>query len=224
MNQWREMLERFDEWASPLRPSPEDVAMFSKKRQVTDRTLLLGMTAELMHLADVVVDHNPKAIELATRSERVGAVLGDWSDLPFEAHFDAVIGDGSLNAFQGAPDLFFSQMKKVLKPGGRLILRVYISPDEKENLEEVLHSQNRANFHAYKWRVAHALANPHVRVQELFHVIHPFYSHPTLAVYRDSTLVYYFPKLSELPVWESIQFGTSYELAERCPVITWQFH
>lgn len=215
-----------DEWCSPLRPASEDVTLYENSIGKGDRTLLLGMTAELMHLADVLVDNNPRAIELAKEQEdrACAAILADWGDLPFNAYFDAVIGDGALNAFQGRPDRFFAQMKKVLKPGGRLVLRVFISPEQKDKLEEVLQFADRANFHAFKWRVAHVLANPYVRVQELFDVIHPVYPHSTLAVYKESPLVYYFPKLRELPASEHTQFAVSYELAERCPVITWQFH
>ena len=76
-------------------------------------------------------------------------------------------------------------------------------------------------FHAFKWRVAHAIANPYVRVKDLYQVIKPVLDHPTLEPYRESDLIYYFPKLSELPAWDQIQFSSSYELAERCPVITW---
>jgi len=28
MDQWHKILQRFDEWTSPLRPSPEDVHMY----------------------------------------------------------------------------------------------------------------------------------------------------------------------------------------------------
>ncbi len=186
---WGTISERFDEWTAPLRPSPEDVQMFKSQLQPVSRTLLLGVTPELQPLATLAVDNNPRAIE----RHRATAILGDWRDLPFEAEFDAALGDGSLNVFQGTAELFFQQTGKVLKKKGRLVLRVFISPEIKEDLP----------------------------VKDLYHVIKPIYDHPTLELYRESDLVYYFPKLSELPPWDKIQFGTSYELAERCPVITW---
>jgi len=214
---WGKISERFDEWTSPLRPSPEDVEMFRNRLQFTSRTLLLGVTPELQSLATIAVDHNPRAIEI----HQATAVLGDWANLPFGSEFDAAIGDGSLNVFQGAPELFFQQARKVLKKNGHLTLRVFISPETKEDLASVLEKKEEMGFHAFKWRVAQVLANPYVRVKDLYHVIKPVCEHPTLELYQESDLIYYFPKLSELPPWNKIQFGTSYELADRCPVITW---
>ena len=214
---WGQISERFNEWTAPLRPSLEDVEMFRSLLDSDSKILLLGVTAELQALATVAVDNNPQAIQ----TTRAHAILGDWGDLPFGPEFDAVIGDGSLNVFQGTPELFFQQTRKVLKKNGQLTLRVFISPETREDLESVLQKRGEMGFHAFKWRVAQALANPYVRVKDLYRVIKPVYDHPTLALYQESDHVYYFPKLSELPPWDKIQFGTSYELADRCPVITW---
>ncbi len=214
---WGKISERFDEWTAPLRPSPEDVEMFKNLLDPTSRTLLLGVTPELQSLATVAVDHNPRAIEV----HHAPAVLGDWGNLPFGPEFDAAIGDGSLNVFQGPPELFFQQARKVLKKNGRLSLRVFISPEIKEDLTSVLEKKEEMGFHAFKWRVAQALATPYLRVKDLYCVMKSVYDHPTLELYKESDLIYYFPKLSDLPPWNEIQFGSSYELADRCPVITW---
>lgn len=214
---WTQISERFNEWTPPLRLSPEDVAMYANQLKSNGKTLLLGVTPELQHLATLAVDNNAKAIEI----HRAHAVLGDWGNLPFGPEFDAVIGDGSLNVFQGTPEQFFQQAKKVLKKTGRLVLRIFTSPESTEDLDYVLSKKMEMGFHAFKWRVAHAMANPYVRVKDLYRVIKPVCDHPTLNIYRESDLIYYFPKLSQLPHWNHIQFGSSYELAERCPVITW---
>ena len=214
---WTKISERFNEWTPPLRPSPEDLDIFKTQLETGSRNLLLGVTPELNCLAAVAIDNNPKAIEI----HRAQAVLGDWKDLPFQSEFDAVIGDGSLNVFQGTQELFFQQAKKVLMTNGRLVLRMFISPEEKEDLNVVLKEKENMGFHAFKWRVAQALANPYVPVKDLYRVLQPICDHPTLDLYRHSDLIYYFPKLSELPPYQNIQFATSYELAERCPVITW---
>ncbi len=218
MDQWVKMSQRWaNEWTSPLRPSPEDVAMFKNQLIEGDQTLLLGVTKELQPLATIAIDNNPQVIELF----RAPAILGDWRDLPFESKFDALIGDGCLTVFQGSPEVFFEQAKKALKANGRLILRLFISPERKEPLESVLKEKHTLGFHAFKWKVAQALADPYVSVKKLYEVIRPVWDHPTLEVYQNSDLIYYFPKLSELPPWDHIQFGSSYELAERCPVVTW---
>ena len=186
MHQWSQMAKRRDEWGFPLKPSPEDAAMFQNQLGVHDRTLLLGATPELQHLASVVIDHNPDAL-----AQCRGGVLADWSDLPFAAEFDAVIGDGSLNVFQGSWGLFFQQAAKALKPLGHLVLRVFISPETKEDLQQVLAERGEIGFHAFKWKVAHAVANPYVCVKDLYRIIRPVWNHPTLEVYQNSDLVYY---------------------------------
>ena len=61
--------------------------------------------------------------------------------------------------------LFFQQARKILKKNGRLILRVYISPEIKEDLAIVLEKKGEMGFHAFKWRVAQALADPYVTSQ-----------------------------------------------------------
>ena len=219
MDQWLKISERLNEWTSPLRPSLEDVEMYKNQLKPNSRTLLLGVTPELQPLVDIAVDNNPHVVEL----HKNRTILGDWKDLPFQAEFDVVIGDGCLAAFQGSSEIFFQQVKKILKPNGRLILRSFIAPEVKEDLQFVLSQKCFMGFHAFKWRVAHALANPYVAVKDIYEVIRPVWDHPTLNVYQNSDLVYYFPKISELVGWDHIQFANSYELAERCPVITWNF-
>ena len=217
MNLWTLRAAHLDLWTSPVRPSSEDVGMFKNQLEAADKTLLLGVTQELEPLATLAVDHNPAVIEI----HRAHAILADWAELPFESEFDAVIGDGSLTVFQGTPHRFFQQVKKVLKPNGRLILRQYVSPEEKEDLAAVAAEKGKMGFHAFKWRVAHVLADPYVKVEDLYRAMRPIWDHPTLEIYRGSDLSYYFPKLSEIPPWDHIQFG-GYELAELCPVVTWR--
>jgi SAM-dependent methyltransferase len=217
MNQWLEMSKRWNEWGSPLKPCPEDVAMFKSQIVPNSKILLLGVTPALFPLANIAIDNNPEIVKLHPNY----SMVGDWADLPFESAFDALIGDGCLTVFQGAPELFFQQAKKALKLKGRLILRLFISPESKESLQTIFAQKEKIGFHAFKWRVAHALANPYLSVQKLRETILPIWNHPTLEVYQDSPLIYYFPKLSELPKWDHIQWGKGYELAERCPVITW---
>lgn len=217
MDQWAKISSRINEWGAPLRPSQEDVLLYRQILKPQDQVLLLGVTPELMPLAHVAIDNNPRVIA----AHRAQAVLGDWRDLPFESEFDAIIGDGCLTVFQGDSNQFFHQAKKAVKKGGSITMRVFISPETKEDINEVVRTKDATGFHAFKWRVAHALADPYVTVKELYRVILPIWPHPTLEVYEGSDDVYYFPKLSELPPWDQLQFSSSYELAERCPIVTW---
>jgi SAM-dependent methyltransferase len=216
---WSRFVEEPDIWKAPLRPSPEDVSHFRDQLFPGSHTLLLGVTKELQPYATIAVDNNLKAVQANSTT----AIFGDWADLPFESEFDAVIGDGCLNIFQGRPELFFQQMKKVLKKEGKLILRMFVSPEEKEQLNDVLQAKDQMSFHAFQLRVTHAMANPYVSIQDRCRAIKSVWNHSHLEVYSGSSIIYYHPKLSELPPWDTIQFSTSYELAEQCPVITWLF-
>lgn len=218
-DQWGEMAEKFSLWSSPQRPCQEDVELFEKLHRGHGSTLLLGVTKELHHLATAAIDNNPKMIEKFRGDLPV--FFGDWADLPFEKEFDTIIGDGSLNGFDKGPDLFFSQAKKALKKNGDVLLRVFIAPEIKEDVDRVIETKNLTEFHAFKWRIAAALADPFVPVQKIYDVIYPIWNHKTLDVYNGSDLVYYFPKLSELPPYDAIIYPNSYELAKRCPLLLW---
>ena len=218
-NHWTKFIENPHDWTSPITPSPQDVLHFKNQLKGDSRILLLGVTPALQSLANVAVDNNPVAVQYCSFAQ-----LADWSDLPFDSEFDAVIGDGCLNIFQGGPELLFTQVKKVLKKsGGKLVLSVFVSPEEKEGLSYILQTKDDTNFHAFKLRVTQALANPYISVAERGRIMQKFSDHPNLNVYEGSNLIYYHPRLSELPPPNQISFSDSYELAERCPVVTWIF-
>lgn len=216
---WKYLVESPNLWKAPLRPSTEDVKHVEKEIIEGSRTLLLGVTSELQQFAEVAIDNNLDAVLANPKI----AIFGDWADLPFESEFDTIIGDGCLNVFQGGPETFFNQMKKALKKSGKLVLRVFTSPENRENLNDVLNSRESMGFDAFQLRVTNAIANPYVSVQERCKIIKSVWNHPNLEIYQGSNLVYYHPKLSELPPYESISYSSSYELAERCPIITWKF-
>ena len=151
-------------------------------------------------------------------------IAGDWGQLPFsDQSFDAVIGDGSLNVYEGPRGWFFIESRRVIRTGGKLVLRVFVAPDQPESLEAVIAEKGRGCFHSFKWRVAQALAKPYVAVKDIYRTIKPVWDHPTLGVYKDSPAIYYFPRLTDLPAPDQIHYAGGYELAERCPVITWTF-
>ena len=117
MNLWTLRAAHLDLWTSPVRPSSEDVGMFKNQLEAADKTLLLGVTQELEPLATLAVDHNPAVIEI----HRAHAILADWAELPFESEFDAVIGDGCLNAFQGALDRLPGNASTVFPTGQKSV-------------------------------------------------------------------------------------------------------
>lgn len=77
------------------------------------------------------LDLTPKMIETARAKGIPNArfLVGDSENLPFEAEsFDAVICANSFHHYPN-PQAFFDGVARVLRPGGRLVLRDYTSLD-----------------------------------------------------------------------------------------------
>lgn len=77
------------------------------------------------------LDLTPKMIETAQAKGIPNArfLVGDSENLPFEANsFDAVICANSFHHYPN-PQAFFDGVRRVLRPGGRLVLRDYTSLD-----------------------------------------------------------------------------------------------
>lgn len=76
------------------------------------------------------LDITPRMIEVAKNKnlEGVNWVVGDCENLPFEENsFDAIICSNSFHHYPN-PQKFFESAKRVLRPGGRLILQDYTAP------------------------------------------------------------------------------------------------
>lgn len=77
------------------------------------------------------LDLTPKMIEVACAKQldNINFIVGDAENLPFEPQsFDAVLCSNSFHHYP-RPDRFFTEAARVLRPGGRLILRDYTSND-----------------------------------------------------------------------------------------------
>ena len=223
MSGWSELAKRWDEYGAPFRPTEEVVKIFEKEIISGGRTLLLGATPELQKLAHLAIDNNMDSINI---HKPPSSLLADWRHMPLPPKsFDTVIGDGSLNVIDDGYSLLFPEVMRVLKPDGKLILRVFTAPEKQDSLEEVLSKKSQfIGFWAFKLAVYQVLANPFVKIIDVQEAVASVWEHPNLKINRDPATIYYFPKLSELPTWDCIQYANSYELAERCPVITWVNH
>ncbi len=76
------------------------------------------------------LDITPKMIEVGKSKNLAGVqwIVGDCENLPFnENSFDVIICSNSFHHYPN-PQRFFDSAKKVLRPGGRLILQDYTAP------------------------------------------------------------------------------------------------
>ncbi len=76
------------------------------------------------------IDITPKMIEVGKSKKLNGVkwIVGDCEDLPFDDNsFDVIICSNSFHHYPN-PQRFFDSAKRVLRPGGRLILQDYTAP------------------------------------------------------------------------------------------------
>ena len=119
----------------------EDYPYISGELEKEDFTDLLdcgcgtGPMISLLHEANpdrryTGIDITPRMIEVAKGKNLPGVefIVGDCEDLPFdEDSFDAVICSNSFHHYPN-PQKFFHSVRRVLRPGGRLILQDYTAP------------------------------------------------------------------------------------------------
>jgi SAM-dependent methyltransferase len=261
------------QWAlvgPPLRPGPADVAIAEAAvegagagRAAAPRAVVLGVTPELVTMRwppgtrvlaversrDVIGAIFPAAASpSSSAAPAAAAVRADWRALPCAASsVDVVIGDGSLSnlAFPVDYRRLAGELRRVLAPGGRVVVRLFAAPPRPEALAEVaaaLRGGAIGSFHALKWRLAMAVqpAGRNVPVADIgraFDAIAPDRGGLAAArgwdravvdaidVYRGSALVYSFPTLDEVraalaPALVELACHTpAYELGDRCPTL-----
>lgn len=251
---WSHFHRRLDRLTLPQRPDARIAARVAAEIAAHDeRVLLLGVTRELAGLGRdlTAVDYNPEQIERVWIGDRPDrrALLADWRGMTFPAgRFTAAIGDGSFSALtwpQGCTETL-ARIGDALEPGGRLVVRCFLAPDEPEPVERVagaVFSGAEPCFHALKWRLAMALANGerNVLVADIYDAFErAFPDRAALArltgwdgatinlidAYRDSALVYSFPTRAEMlralpDAFRNARFVSSgrYPLSERCPFL-----
>jgi SAM-dependent methyltransferase len=259
MDHRKEYHRAWSQLTPPLRPHPEAVAAVSA--QIGDRlgrTLLLGVTPELADISDdlVAIDRNHSMVQHVwpgnTASRR--AIVGDWRNCHFvPASFSYCVGDTSFGALR-FPDEVVSvcnHLSQILRPGGKFVCRVFLSPDVPESIEAVRDAAMAGairNFHAFKFRLAMALiterAQLRVGVDAIFNTFDLLFKDrdeltratgwsrgqiDTIDFYRGSTEALNFPPRDRLlsvisTIFTDSRFVSSgtYELAERSPLLVAQ--
>ena len=241
MEHWARIARHWALLGPPLRPSPEDVAIAATSAKNARRLLVLGATPELAGLAvpeRIAIDRSRAMIDVIL-PRGVPGIVGDWRALPLASRsIDLVCGDGAL-ACVPYPDGYravAAELARVLAPGGRAVLRLFASPPARESIDDLRGAIGSiAGFHAFKWRLAMAIAGDdrHVRVADVWRVFETFdraalpWPRPvidTIDTYRDSPVSFWFPTVEETraalaPLVDVACHTPGYELGDRCPTL-----
>lgn len=252
---WQKFSDLWSRLGQPMRPGREDVKSFGRLLGGTEGMhLLLGVTPELSDLVQylVAVDDNAGMIGAIWPGDRAGrhAVQANWLDMPFaDNSFDTVMADGSFTPldYPLQYDRLFAQLQRVLKPGGRMVVRIFAAPEAGETCATVCDEAMAgriAGFHAFKWRLSMAATsetrNPNLNVADTYETFNRLlpdrerlaqatgWSLEDIALmdlYRNSAARYSYPTLTQfrqaIPSCfreTDIAYG-SYELAECCPTL-----
>jgi SAM-dependent methyltransferase len=258
---WRNLARQWRLLGPPLRPSPEDVAIVARVAQETRvrDAVLLGVTPEIATSAWltgtrlVAVDVSQEMIDTvwpaASAPPGARALRADWRALPLgDASADLVTGDGALTVvpYPDGTDATLAQVRRVLRPGGHFVVRAFVAPPERERAEAVVEEMTRgriAGFHAFRWRLAHALERSRregSHVADVWRAWNELVRDPagalaargwslelleTIDNYRDSRSSYWFPSVDEIRELARGRFELvsthvqGYELADRCPTL-----
>lgn len=214
------------------------------------RRLLLGVTPELaLATPDLVaIDWSAPMIAGVWPGNAIdrSVVEADWFAMPFAANsFGAAIGDGALNMLHW-PDGYRAvceSLRQVLRPGARIVIRCFITPNTPESLAELIRETlagRVANFHGFKWRLAMAArraGSPNIAARAIWEAFEAAFPDRTALAaatgwplatiaeiddYAVSTLTKSFPTRAELrqAVADAVFVESEgYDLAERCPLL-----
>lgn len=226
------------------------------------RALVLGVTPELVKLpwptgASVVAVDRSEAMIAAMWSgagdvASARAVCGDWRALPCaDGSVDLALGDGcfSMLAYPEGYRAVAAEIRRVLAPGGRFVMRFFASPPAPEELASVaadLDAGRIETFHAFKWRLAMATQrSPEegARLDSIWDAWREMCPDPTrlaaergwsaeeiatIDAYRGAHVTYSFPALAGIgavlgdDLVELSCHVPRYELGQRCPTFVYR--
>ncbi|MBW2982298.1 class I SAM-dependent methyltransferase [Candidatus Woesearchaeota archaeon] len=142
---WKDFAERYDEfYAAPGKPTNDEKKIFYKLIKNTNikkgKALVLGATPALrdilakFNLEVTIVDINKKMIKAMNRliahKKKEKIVESNWLKMPFpDNHFDIILGDLTISNLDAKNQpRFFKEVKRILKPTGYWIHRIFLMP------------------------------------------------------------------------------------------------
>lgn len=161
----------------PLVPTAEDIGAFEAAAAMSATVataplsgLVLGVTPELARMAWPPAFRHITAIDLnfgaagelaraLPPGERISLVTSNWRAMPLPpASIDLAAGDGSFNSLDSldSMDRVAQELTRVLKPRGRLVLRIFAQPSPRERPAQVfddLRAGRIGRFTAFKLRL-----------------------------------------------------------------------
>jgi SAM-dependent methyltransferase len=246
----------------PLRPSADDTAVVQRIARdlgSSAHAVVLGLTPEIIGCAwpaDITlsaVDHSRSMIRAlwlpAMRPANSQVILGDWCAMPMpSATIDLVAGDGcyALMTFPAGFETLTREVRRVLKPAGRFVIRVFLRPDRSESVADIARVFTLGEIgsvHALKLRLLASLHGASGAGSRLDDVWQAWTSLPALPAvlagtrgwtaeeivgiesYRGMDSRYFLPTLAELRQVLAVSFREvecawgRHELAERCPTL-----
>ncbi|HTR00556.1 MAG TPA: class I SAM-dependent methyltransferase [Candidatus Acidoferrum sp.] len=157
MNNWELRAQAWSRLQPPLRPSPADCAFIARwidryhagmpAHAAGLRVLILGATPEYhalpwpAHTRLLAADVSSTMLDQVWPGPRATTLCRDWLTLPPDPEgFDLVLGDGSLSQLRW-PDQHTAMttvLHGLLKPGGLLLLRMFVRESGHEDFDTVL--------------------------------------------------------------------------------------
>jgi SAM-dependent methyltransferase len=261
---WNHYSRQWSDLGPPLRPSAEDLAFtrsaiaewLRTTRRAARTQLILGVTPELCGLP---IDLGSRVIAVDRSVEMIWklwlprpnadeVICADWRRMPLGASsIDLVLGDGCLPAlnFPLGHSALFHELRRILRPEGRCIIRCFVQADERETPDEVFADLSReriGSFHALKLRLAMALQSDvktGIALESVYNLVQRTWPKLnllaerfgwsigevlTIEAYRSVKIRYAFPTCAQYCSFFSAAgfsvrrvVSPSYELGERCP-------
>jgi SAM-dependent methyltransferase len=173
--QWSSVAECwFTAIGHPLRPGDADIAAFRSfcepaiASSNNPKALIMGVTPELYHMLSPLcdtqaIDRNEAMIDLVWPGERSAVTRKEWLRLAdVDELFDVVVIDGGIHLvdYPIEQEQLLSGIAAHLRPGGRLVARLFSPPQMRENVESVTEALARgeiASVNHLKIRMGNAI-------------------------------------------------------------------